>query len=358
MESYTEPLHGEEFALANTDLQIKLYKGNWTGGANLIDTADDGHGNPLVGNNSSGLNQSMERNNIPGDGTLSASWHTCVSGDANSLSYWDAIGNNYGTPGAANLSSVVMNEFIVNPAGGGDQWVELYNLLDEDFDVSGWYFKNNDGDKIIISESNTESGKTTVPGKGMLVVNLGKDFLDSSKDTLSFYDDMKTADDEDDDVREDVYKYENSTKEAGDSFMRVPDGIGIWIDPEATPGEKNKLTDKESDGFRLLAYDKCFDGEKLKKKNKDEICAPIFLQYIDMIKDVDDEKIKDSTLIKILEVKKTDEEKKLADLLKESEVISAETPILPETKPEEQEKVVTQEPIIDNSIKNENEGQI
>jgi len=45
------------------------------------------------------LKQSMERNDDPTTG-----WHTCVDAACNDLIFWDAEGNDYGTPGAANLS--------------------------------------------------------------------------------------------------------------------------------------------------------------------------------------------------------------------------------------------------------------
>lgn len=48
--------------------------------------------------------KSMERNNIPGDGTLASSWHTCEDEHCNDTTYWDVEGNNYGTPKNANLS--------------------------------------------------------------------------------------------------------------------------------------------------------------------------------------------------------------------------------------------------------------
>jgi len=89
--------------LRNSDLQIKLYKGIWTNSSNLIDTADDGSGTPLAGVDGANR-QSMERNDTPGDGTTSASWHTCINDACNDTAYWDTEGNNYGTPKAANLS--------------------------------------------------------------------------------------------------------------------------------------------------------------------------------------------------------------------------------------------------------------
>lgn len=63
--------------LRNSDLQIKLYKGIWTNLANLIDTADDGSGSPLAGNNTT--KKSMERNDSPGNGTNVSNWHTATT---------------------------------------------------------------------------------------------------------------------------------------------------------------------------------------------------------------------------------------------------------------------------------------
>lgn len=48
--------------------------------------------------------KSMERNNIPGDGTLAGSWHTCETASCHSTTFWDVDGHNWGTPKAANLS--------------------------------------------------------------------------------------------------------------------------------------------------------------------------------------------------------------------------------------------------------------
>jgi len=52
------------------------------------------------------VKQSMERNNVPGDGTQASSWHTCIDvPGCHSNTFWDInFGLNYGTPRAANLS--------------------------------------------------------------------------------------------------------------------------------------------------------------------------------------------------------------------------------------------------------------
>ncbi|MBP9727858.1 MAG: lamin tail domain-containing protein, partial [Candidatus Moranbacteria bacterium] len=100
---------------------------NNTGNGNIVLKApsavviDSALGTPNWGAGNHGtLEQSMERNDIPGDGLLASSWHACVSGAANGAPYWDAVGNNFGTPKAANLSPIVLNEFMFNPIGADD----------------------------------------------------------------------------------------------------------------------------------------------------------------------------------------------------------------------------------------------
>ena len=105
-------------ALNNSDLQIKLYKDDWTNITNLIDSADDGIGSPAAGDNT--FKYSMERNDTPGDGTQASSWHTCV--DPASSSFWDAGASERGTPGGANLSD---NDPSLNSI------LELYFINDE-----------------------------------------------------------------------------------------------------------------------------------------------------------------------------------------------------------------------------------
>jgi predicted ribosomally synthesized peptide with SipW-like signal peptide len=88
--------------LANSNLQIKLYKGLWTNSTNLLDTAGNG-GIPLAGLISGMYRKSMARNNDPGDGTLGANWHTTIDESANDTTYWKIEGSNYGTPGGPNV---------------------------------------------------------------------------------------------------------------------------------------------------------------------------------------------------------------------------------------------------------------
>ena len=110
--------------LRNNNLQIKLYKGDWTNPSNLIDVADDGHGKPLAGflGFFGVLHFSMERKDIPGDGTSVTNWHTCWDDSLEMKAYWDNLiipppineSINRGTPGGRNLSDydeIAMGEY-------------------------------------------------------------------------------------------------------------------------------------------------------------------------------------------------------------------------------------------------------
>ncbi len=103
----------EAVSLRNRNLRVKLYKGDWTDPANLIDQADDGDGRPLAGYVKWIFHFSMERNDVPGDGTLAENWHSCFDDSPEMLAYWDTPEGvpcchghilNRGTPGGPNLS--------------------------------------------------------------------------------------------------------------------------------------------------------------------------------------------------------------------------------------------------------------
>jgi len=71
-------------------------------GGNTIDETPSG--NWAAGDNTGAEHKSMERNMIPGDGTFTASWHTCIAGGCSTADFWKSIGINYGTPRSVNLS--------------------------------------------------------------------------------------------------------------------------------------------------------------------------------------------------------------------------------------------------------------
>jgi hypothetical protein len=70
---------------------------------NTIDQTPVTDGDWAVGVNGT-FKQSMERNSTPGDGINDGDWHTCINDACNDTTYWDIEGDNYGTPGAVNLS--------------------------------------------------------------------------------------------------------------------------------------------------------------------------------------------------------------------------------------------------------------
>jgi len=173
---------------------------------------------------------------------------------------------------------IVLNEFLPNPdpsANGFDfgndsdpmpkgEWVELYNNSDYDFDVAGWYLTDADGHRIDIESCRTNTENTIIPAKGFLVVykNGGEECgshnfsLNNNGDTVKLFNNEG--------VLIDFYSYdahnycqleptpggENSdTTGNGNceevppnkSYARIPDGIGVWVDPIPTPGAPNVL---------------------------------------------------------------------------------------------------------------------
>lgn len=102
--SVTPNLIDTNVDLRDADLQIKIYKADWTNPSNLIDTADDGNGLPAAGYEGLFFHLSMERNDIPGNGASESSWHTCLD-LLGTRPYWDHSDIfNLGTPNDRNLS--------------------------------------------------------------------------------------------------------------------------------------------------------------------------------------------------------------------------------------------------------------
>lgn len=345
--------HVSGMNLLNDGEQLTLEDGNDT----VIDQTPIA---PWAAGANGTLRQSMERNDIPGDGTIAANWHTCVSGAANGAPYWNTVGSNFGTPLAANLSPIVMNEFVPNPIGDDDasmpdgEWIELYNILDTPIDVTDWYFMNHNDDVVTISADRTIDGTTLVSGKGTLVVYLEESFLDNDKDTLSLYAPAGLPETLADDIREDIVKYQDvSLLPEGKSFARFPDGEGIWLDPEATPGAENVMTDAEKKQFRRLAFEACFNNEELDLEASDMMCSPFFLRFIDMIDDLEAKTLKSSVVLEILLTIQKEETDKLLALLGEDGVVTPEeqayaTVTVPEEEPVE-EAVEEQESDSDES---------
>jgi hypothetical protein len=174
--------------------------------------------------------------------------------------------------------SVVMNEALPYPNGnmygtdwGHDsdsypkgEWIELYNNSSTStFDLSGLYFQDTSGNKIYINSSNSfvkGSATTTIGKKGTgaewMVVYMDYALMDNEGDTITFTDTLGNAIDtlsytlpQDCNNLEMTPGDPNYEKCVGNapklqvvdnkSIARIPDGIGEWVDPIPTPGNKN-----------------------------------------------------------------------------------------------------------------------
>ncbi len=180
----------------------------------------------------------------------------------------------YGSDFSSPLSTgVVLNEVLPNPEGldtqGGLQgeWVEVYNNGNTPVDLTGWYIEDLAGNKVFFSASTTMNGQTIVdvPGSGneWVVLFMGGAVLNNdSAETVYLYDNNG--------VLKDQYSYGTNTNtndadsdsnhtgggdndgptgsetanNEGKSDARIPDGIGIWIDPEPTAGTTNYVTEE------------------------------------------------------------------------------------------------------------------
>jgi len=151
--------------LRNDDLQIKLYRGDWTNSYNLIDTADDGDGSPLAGDNGS-IKKSMERNADPDSG-----WHNCDDSSSTGL-YWDSGATEQGTPGALNLDPTAGLDAVLLGAGDGDSGeeespaLETPELSSEEPGSEGSPAEEEDGELLHPSGVITPDGCVDCPEDG------------------------------------------------------------------------------------------------------------------------------------------------------------------------------------------------
>ncbi|HPN96785.1 MAG TPA: lamin tail domain-containing protein, partial [Candidatus Moranbacteria bacterium] len=249
--------------------------------------------------------------------------------DSDTRSDFEELSNpNPGT----NPHTVVMNEIMPNPIGDDDadmpggEWIELYNYGEYLIDLKDWKLEDGDGNVLEIKDSNTESDSTTIAAGERLVIyrNGDNDFdLDDDGDEVRLIDEKGLI--------KDSYAFTETVE--GKSIARFPDAVGPWIDPEATPGEENKLKEKELNAFRLKTFDVCFNGKgKIKKDSEEEICAPEFLKYLGMIDELDDEKLNNNVELEVLKLKKEQEEDKLATLLNETKKMAVDEDSLEDKK--------------------------
>ncbi len=132
-------------------------------------------------------------------------------------------------------TNVVLNEFMPNPWGDDDapmlggEWVELFNNGEIDEDVDGWYlYDEHDTHDLLITNSNTLSGSTTVPAGSTLVVYRNGDSnftLNNDGDTLRLF-----SGPIDSGTLVDSFTYSDSVGD-DETYSRVPDGTGDWGGP-------------------------------------------------------------------------------------------------------------------------------
>lgn len=175
-----------------------------------------------------------------------------------------------------NLSDVVINEFLPNPTGEDratkpdGEWVELYNRGSADADVAGWVLYDAiDNHGLPITAANTNTGGTTVPTGGFLVVyrngdnnfslnNEGEEIVrlyngpisggatlvDSYSYNGSEFNNLTPTPGS---ANSDSYSGSgNNQVPVNKSFARIPDGSANWVDPIPTPGGPNKLATSEN----------------------------------------------------------------------------------------------------------------
>ena len=145
-------------------------------------------------------------------------------------------------------SHILINEFMPNPTGSDQgsaglpldgEWVELFNPTAGSVDVAGYILYDEVNTHALpITTANTDTGGTTIPSLGRLVVYREGDGdfeLDNAGgDTVRLF----SADIGSGGVLVDSHTYTRSAPE-NKSFARIPDGATNWIDPDATPGDSN-----------------------------------------------------------------------------------------------------------------------
>jgi len=175
-----------------------------------------------------------------------------IKGLEPNIQYWFAVKAKDAAPNMSLLGTgstttngptVIINEILVDPTGADSatkpngEWIELYNNASYDIDVTRWALYDNDNShELSISSSNTNTGSTVIPTKGFLVIykNGDTDFsLNNTTDTVRLFNKTISSGG----ILVDTYTYTSVT--TNKSFARIPDGTGAWIDPKATPGEKN-----------------------------------------------------------------------------------------------------------------------
>lgn len=160
---------------------------------------------------------------------------------------------------------VVVNEFVPNPAGNDDaakpagEWVEIFNPTSTAVNLAGWVLYDAINTHALpITNLNTNTGGTSIPSKGRLVVyrNGDSDFElnNTGGDSVRLFSGLIGSGG----FLVDSHTYTVEAPE-NKSFARIPDGSANWIDPDGTPGEANLIFIEGPDGTELDPSSDFFD---------------------------------------------------------------------------------------------------
>ncbi|PIP14734.1 hypothetical protein COW98_00665 [Candidatus Roizmanbacteria bacterium CG22_combo_CG10-13_8_21_14_all_35_9] len=103
-------------------------------------------------------------------------------------------------PTPISYNNIFINEVMVNPESGSNEWVEIYNDNDFSVTLSNWYL-----DDIENAGSSPKSFSLEIPAKGYRVFNLSSSMFNNDADSVSLLDFNKNT--------KDSFEYQSSTKE-------------------------------------------------------------------------------------------------------------------------------------------------
>jgi len=131
--------------------------------------------------------------------------------------------------------SLVINEVELNPPNrdSGKEWVELYNPLSKETDVTGWTIETMHGEIAIITLSGT------IPSKGVRAFTFPKASLDNGNtgDTFAMGDSILLRDP--DGNAQDVTPLISDTANDAKTWHRSWDGSPKWVFSAGTKGHSN-----------------------------------------------------------------------------------------------------------------------
>jgi len=249
---------------------------------------------------------------------------------------------------------VVLNEIFANPNGGvapkDREYIELYNNGSTSVDTLGWQISEIAGTTetfypIVASGAVSRQvqpyngASTIISAGGFLVLEFGgsASHLNNDGDTVKLYDNAIT----------DSHTYPSIP--AGKSVVRFPNGIGVWVDPEPTPGEPNRVSMQDlidagldQETIQLILALLSERGETLLSEEPiEEVIENPIEEIIDT--EIIDEEIVEDPVDEIIDTEVIDEEIIEEEIVEEpieaTEESQSETPeaILPE------ESIITEE---------------